>query len=254
MWESSAHATLIGLAESPSLVLPREPGGEVLHRDGYALALRPTWATVEEIRLGDVERVVVEIGSIIRERSLSHVNWWAGVQSTPGDLVEQLVSLGLEPDPEMPSARTLVLETPPAGVPRVEVRPVEDVDGYILTRQIAGAVWPDPKGDEQAWRSWWPLLAANEASQFHLAYVDGEAVGFSRTVFTPLAALLMGGAVLPNARGRGAYVSLVHARWREAVRRGVPRLLVGAGPMSAPILERLGFTPIGSIRVLRQQL
>ena len=60
----------------------------------------------------------------------------------------------------------------------------------------------------------------------------------------------MGGAVLPDARGRGVYTSLVHARWDEAVERGTPRLVVGAGSMSAPILLKLGFEEIGAIRLL----
>ena len=64
----------------------------------------------------------------------------------------------------------------------------------------------------------------------------------------------MGGATLPAARGRGVYTSLVHARWDEAVERGVPRLVVSAGPMSAPILERLGFLRLGGVRLLRDRL
>jgi hypothetical protein len=87
-----------------------------------------------------------------------------------------------------------------------------------------------------------------------VAYVDGAPVGFGRAVFVQQAAMLVGGSVLPAARGRGAYAALVHARWREAVERGVPRIAVGAGPMSAPILEHLGFEPIGRIRLLRDRL
>ena len=65
---------------------------------------------------------------------------------------------------------------------------------------------------------------------------------------------MLGGAMLPEARGRGVYTSLVHARWAHAVERGAPRLVVSAGPMSAPILERLGFEPIGKVRLLRQKV
>ena len=84
--------------------------------------------------------------------------------------------------------------------------------------------------------------------------MDGEPAGFARAVFTPAAAILMGGSTLPWARGRGVYTSLVHARWRDTVERGVPRIVVSAGPMSAPILERLGFEPIGTVRLLRDRL
>jgi hypothetical protein len=46
----------------------------------------------------------------------------------------------------------------------------------------------------------------------------------------------------------------VHARWNDTVERGVPRLTVGAGRMSAPILEGLGFKAIGKILLLRDTL
>jgi hypothetical protein len=42
----------------------------------------------------------------------------------------------------------------------------------------------------------------------------------------------------------------VRARWDAAVERGKPALTVGAGPMSAPILERLGFEHVGRIDTL----
>jgi GNAT superfamily N-acetyltransferase len=58
---------------------------------------------------------------------------------------------------------------------------------------------------------------------------------------------LGGAATLPEARGRGAFRALVHARWEEAVRRGTPFLAVDAGPQSRPVLERLGFQRIGEI-------
>jgi GNAT superfamily N-acetyltransferase len=60
---------------------------------------------------------------------------------------------------------------------------------------------------------------------------------------------LMGGAVLPSARGRGVYRALVHARWEHAVARGAPLLVVQAGRMSAPVLTGLGFRSHGTIRL-----
>jgi hypothetical protein len=38
---------------------------------------------------------------------------------------------------------------------------------------------------------------------------------------------------------------LVRARWDAAAGRGTPILTVGAGAMSRPILERLGFSIVG---------
>ena len=75
-----------------------------------------------------------------------------------------------------------------------------------------------------------------------LAYVDGEPIAAGDMVLLPFAGFLSGATTLPDYRGRGAFRALVRARWDEAVRRGTPALTVGAGKMSRPILERIGFT------------
>jgi hypothetical protein len=51
-------------------------------------------------------------------------------------------------------------------------------------------------------------------------------------------------------RGRGIYRALVRARWDEAERRGTPALVVQAGKMSRPILERLGFETVCEVHTL----
>src|SRR5947208_2687812 len=58
------------------------------------------------------------------------------------------------------------------------------------------------------------------------AYDDGRPVGFGRAVDMDGGVALMGGAVLPDARGRGVYRALVHARWEHAVARDTPLLVV----------------------------
>ena len=52
----------------------------------------------------------------------------------------------------------------------------------------------------------------------------------------------------PAARGQGAYRALVRARWDEAVQVGQPALVVHAGAMSRPILERLGFHAVAELQ------
>jgi GNAT superfamily N-acetyltransferase len=84
----------------------------------------------------------------------------------------------------------------------------------------------------------------------YLAFVDGEPVACGDVMFLPFGGFLSGATTMPEARGRGAFRALVRARWDEAVRRGTPALLVGAGKMSRPILERLGFTPVAEVRLL----
>src|SRR5262245_66570932 len=87
--------------------------------------------------------------------------------------------------------------------------------------------------------------------QSFLALLDCEPVAAGTLALTEAGpALLTGGATLPEARGRGCYRALVRARWDEAVRLGASGLAVGAGKMSRPILEELGFRAVGDIHVL----
>jgi NAD(P)-dependent dehydrogenase (short-subunit alcohol dehydrogenase family) len=78
----------------------------------------------------------------------------------------------------------------------------------------------------------------------------GEAVAAADAILVDGAVALCGGATLPEARGKGAYRALLAARFRDAVERGTPVLVVQAGSMSRPILERLGFDTVARVRVL----
>jgi GNAT superfamily N-acetyltransferase len=251
--EPSAPSDLVELAEEPSRSLAPEPGLELRRRAGYLVALRRRRASVERVRLGDVEQAVAEVRALARERGLEQVTWWVGERSTPPDLAGRLRQLGLEPgDPERMT--TLVLAGPPRGRSRVAVRPVETVEDYLRARAIEQTVWPEPGEEEPDLGEVRAALARGGRSRRYLALLAGEPVGFARAVFTPAATLLLGGAVLPHARGRGAYTALVRARWDDSADRGVPRLLVAAGPMSAPILVRLGFERLGEVHLLRDRL
>jgi Acetyltransferase (GNAT) family len=248
---------MLELAEEAGLWVPLAATSDLLVGDGYVVVTGVRGGSVERIRLGEdgVERAVEEVRAVGRERGLRHLTWWVGELSTPAGLAERLAALGLVPDPELAEMTSLTIDRAPAGEPRVEVRRVETLDEYLAALELDWEVWDVPEDErvEQraAQRATWPLA---ESVGVYVAYVDGGPAGFGRAVFAPQAAMLVGGSVLPAARGRGAYAALVHARWRDAVARGVPRIAVSAGPMSAPILERLGFRPIGRIRLLRDRL
>ena len=84
----------------------------------------------------------------------------------------------------------------------------------------------------------------------HAAWLDREIVSAGTCAPTPHGLLLYGGATASRARGRGAYRALLRARWDEAVARGTPALITQGGSMSRPILERLGFKPVGHVHML----
>jgi hypothetical protein len=255
---SVSHASLLELAEEPGLWLPPEPSQDVVFADGYCVVVYGRSVWVHRIRLDEarVGPAVEHVRALLRARGLDEVSWWVGERSTPPDLAARLEALGLEDEPER--LTTLVIESEPAGTPQVEVRRVERLPDYLAALEIdweAFGVDPAERVERRAAaRKAWPRIVADGRSAVFLAYLDGEPVGFGRAVFAPWAALLLGGATLPHARGRGVYTAIVHARWREAVARGVPRVVVSAGPMSAPILERLGFHRLGAVRLLRDRL
>jgi GNAT superfamily N-acetyltransferase len=62
-------------------------------------------------------------------------------------------------------------------------------------------------------------------------------------------ARLWGGGVIPEARGRGVYRTMVAARLKYAVENGATMALVkGRVETSGPILRRLGFDVYGQER------
>jgi len=249
---------LLELAEEPGLHIPLAPPSERVSGDGWTMITSLRSATVERVRLGDVERALGETRALARAAGFTHTTWWVGELTTPVGLADRLEKLGLAPDPELPRMTSLTLASPPAGEPGLEVRRVETREAFLQGLDLEWEVWSLPADEraEQRARYFdaWETLVRGGPVEHYVAYVDGEPAGFGRVLFTPLGGLLLGGVVLPAARGRGAYTALVHARWRDAVARGTPRLTVSAGHMSAPILERLGFERIGAVRLLRDSL
>ena len=65
--------------------------------------------------------------------------------------------------------------------------------------------------------------------------------------------LVILGLSITSSWGNGhatTYRALVRARWDDAVAAGQPALVVHAGALSRPILERLGFTAVAEQEVL----
>jgi len=137
-----------------------------------------------------------------------------------------------------------VLSDPPApGPSAVEVRRVATDDEFYEAEKIAAIAFG---AEPPTRRSYEP----DPNNVVYLAYVDGKPVARASASFGERGATLFGGSTLPEARGGGAYRTLVAARWEDAVARGTPVLVTQAGPMSRPILGRLGFREVCEIRIL----
>jgi GNAT superfamily N-acetyltransferase len=148
----------------------------------------------------------------------------------------------------------VLAEEPPPGPDGVVARRVADLDEY----RLANHVTDDAFGSDTS--SAWDQVAeerfaaerAGYAPRTYVAWRDGEVVGVARALFAAdcPAVLMIGGGVVPAARGRGVYRALVRARWDDAVAAGTPALCTQAGRMSRPVLEPLGFLAVAEQEVL----
>jgi ABC-type Fe3+ transport system substrate-binding protein len=228
------------------------PGRLLRVAEDFAFAVDhgQTWAAVEGIRLREegVDRAVAEVASLLRQSEAERASWWLTELSTPSDLEERLLAAGLTRDEADYLHAAMVLTTEPPAVD-VEARRVESLAEYVEARRLALDVFANPHmrapTDAQLAREWEQL-----ADPVYAAWVDGRMASVGRAIFTRVGAFLMGGASAEWARGRGAYRAVVRARWDAAVERGTPALAVGAGPLSRPILERLGFVQVLQFRRL----
>lgn len=241
-----------------------ESGLTRLLTDRYCLVLGPvpTFTSVSRLRLApeEVSETLAEIRDVVATQGHREAAWWVGPSATPADLVDRLVAHGLVPATAPswePHATALALvDEPPNGPADVEVRRVVTLDEYLVASRLAAEAFGAPAEETADWEA----IAAERfraeqaglGPRVYLARLGGEPVGAGRAIVAPdcPAVLMIGGAVLPRARGRGAYRALVRARWDDAVAEGIPALTTHAGALSRPILERLGFQTVAEIEIL----
>jgi hypothetical protein len=254
---------VLAIAETLNLCLPAPPGQERI--------VTPRWAAfvgeqpdryhnlVQRFRLSpeEVAPAVAEIRALFRARGRTEVTWEVGPSSTPTDLLDRLAALGMTPDDE-PEVAGMVLRRPLPDTPvDVSVAPVTDFAGFfahaVIFRRCFGHGAPDPSEEEVA-RDFERCWGRDDDPQRLLAFAEGKPVAAANAVLVAGAVVLCGGATLPEARGKGAYRALIAARFRAAVERGTPVLVVQAGHMSRPILERLGFERVATVRVMLDRL
>jgi hypothetical protein len=226
--------------------------GRLRHiRDGYVLSadFGQTWAQVERIRLDEIEltRAIADVDAFMQESGTERASWWLTERSTPGE--DAFLAAGLQRVEGDYLHAAMTLTTEPPGVAGVEVRPIETFEEFAESRKLGLDAFANPHqrspSDEELAAEW-----EQQADPIFAAWLDGRMASVGRAIYTRAGGYLMGGSTAEWARGRGAYRAVVRARWDEAVRRGTPALAVGAGPMSRPILERLGFVQVLQFRRL----
>ena len=233
-------------------VIPR-PSYPLAVTDDYTYVAGPRNAWVLDIRRPNVEWARAES----RRRGVPEVTWWVG-WSAPEGLAEELTARGLFPDDVQHVLTGMTCATEPPAAPHVDVRPVETVEQYLEAIAVDWEVWNVSEADRAERREKSAAVFAEDLpggiAHHWAAYDGGRPVGYGRAVDMEDGVALMGGDVLPEARRRGVYRALVHARWEHAVARGTPLLVVQAGAMSAPVLDGLGFERHGEIHLFTDRL
>lgn len=134
----------------------------------------------------------------------------------------------------------------------VELRWSEDLSVMIDAAELGAEVFGGSAADHAALEQQHP----GEVAKYRaggggavVAYLDGRPVGSGGLTLAGADARFWGGAVLPEARGRGVYRALLAARLGYAIGQGAELALVkGRVQTSGPILRRAGFTAHGQER------
>lgn len=218
-------------------------------------ALPIAMVSPERIAESEVDQVVDEVRRFLRAEGRAKAVWFVSEEASPGDLAKRLQMLGMRPSDvpgvEARDAAMVCVEPPPPGPPGVVARRAASFDEFLAAQLVMCDAF---EMDDQMRRSsekraelLWPVESGNGTGPgaTYVALLDGEVVAFAGALYGRSAVYLGGGGTRPDQRGRGAYRALVRARWDAAVERGTPVLTVGAGAMSRPVLERLGFSIVG---------
>jgi GNAT superfamily N-acetyltransferase len=177
------------------------------------------------------------------------VEWKLFSHDGPPGLEAVLAAAGFAPDePESFVALDLEAHAPPFDPPPgIEVRLVTDAAGAADLVAVSDAAF----GRSEPWRLAALSARLDDPTQaLFVAYDDGAPVSSGRLELAPGKAFagLYGGGTIPNYQGRGVYRALVAARAAEARRRGHRYSTVDARETSRPILQRLGFEPLATVR------
>jgi hypothetical protein len=256
---SASDETILRLAEAPAAYEAISAGEHLFANDRYVLFIarsdHPGFNTVQHLRLSPetIDATIGEVRTIARAHGRTALTWEIASTATPPDLIEQLREHGMTPA-QPPAAVVMVLREPPPPPPAdITVTRVETIANFrtfvSITHEVFAMTERLPSELERIDREGAADLA-NTRFVRYIAWIDGMPMAAATASFTKAGVLLHSGSTLPAARGRGAYRALVVARWDDAVRRGTPLAVTRAGPMSRPILGRVGFTELAEITFL----
>lgn len=244
-------------AETPDRFAPIPAGSSVTRfaDERICIIQGPTWAGISGPRARD-EQELDELIALVHELVPveKRQNWWIGPSAQPENIVDLLEARGFRPAPDGAELRAMALTSPPPETPAgIEVRRVETFDDFVASREVQWDAFETPEDRREQQRP--HMRTEFEESIEHgtpltfLATLDGKPAAAGMALPSDRGVFLIAGSTAKWARGRGLYRALVRARWDYAVERGTPALVTEALiDTSYPILQRLGFSEICTIR------
>lgn len=169
-------------------------------------------------------------------------SWKVYAHDRPADLVPRLLERGFTAGEEE-AVMVLDVTTAHQWLPASPQIPVTRLENRSQLRDVAAvleSVWAIDF--DWVYERMGEHMALPDYLSVFVAYVDGVPASTGWIYYNPgLFAGLWGGSTLEAFRGRGLYTAVLAARAQEAQQRGVRYLVIDAGDMSRPILERHGF-------------
>lgn len=132
-------------------------------------------------------------------------------------------------------------------IPGIEIRELTDVETFKDIAPIQIEVWKeDPTSLVETLQE--EKLADPSSLRMLVAYDNNEPVCCAWVRFDRYFGTLLGGSTRAKWRGKGIYAQMVKMRANMANEKALRFVTVDAGPMSAPLLEKLGFFPAAVVK------
>lgn len=229
------------------------PGQTVIERPGWFQLITPAFRQgglneVTRVQLADHEADAV-IDATLAQYAAQDIRfkWVVTPSCRPRDLGERLARRGMSHRSCVVMAADLAdLRIPPS--PDVTVEPV-DLTNVDTFADVVTAGW-DMQGTPLAELQRAQIADPARRHRGFLARVDGRPAGGANHILLERSAYFIGAVVLPEFRGRGVYRALIAARLAALAEAGIRLVTIQAlVDTSAPILARLGFTPLADLDV-----
>ncbi|MBX7115964.1 MAG: hypothetical protein K1X64_16670 [Myxococcaceae bacterium] len=252
--------TLEELAECLNTYLPLGENERRVERPGWVLYLgaggnHPAFTVVQRFYLGDdeVDVAVEEIRGLLEQHGRKQSTWEIGPSSTPSNLVDRLLTLGLKRYEEPVATGMVLRKTLTIKPGMATARKAETVDDYVHAFEILNTVFKEREESNEARRARAEKQLQRDragSGAMFLALLQDYPVAAGGCVHVDDAVVLGGAATLEQFRGHGAYHALTRVRYQHAVQRGAEGLVIQAGAMSKPILEKVGFESVAEVQLL----